>query len=162
MDPSLSLLYGWIKRTREEMLAYTQSLPLEVYTFEHPEFAYGSIRNIHAHVANCYLAWVGRFGLELERYQTKFEESSVPDVTAMRAKFLELDEVLELACSSFNRVDEPFELVRPGRDVLQVTRRWLIMHPITHEFHHKGQILALGRVLGHPFPSSHDSDLTLP
>ncbi|WP_376777678.1 DinB family protein [Deinococcus rubellus] len=36
------------------------------------------------------------------------------------------------------------------------------MHPITHEFHHKGQLLALGRVLGFPLASGGDTDLVLP
>ncbi|MGL4612054.1 MAG: DinB family protein [Trueperaceae bacterium] len=35
------------------------------------------------------------------------------------------------------------------------------MHPITHEFHHKGQALALARVLGHPHPGP-DTDLVDP
>jgi uncharacterized damage-inducible protein DinB len=36
------------------------------------------------------------------------------------------------------------------------------MHPLTHEFHHKGQMLAMGRMLGHPFPPGRDTDLVGP
>jgi uncharacterized damage-inducible protein DinB len=162
MDPSLPLLYTWAKPTREVLLDYTESLPPEVYIFEHPDFAYGSIRNIQAHVANCYLSWVGRYGLDLERYHDQFEASSLEDAPAMRTKFGEVDLVVEQACASFAQPDEIFELVRPGRDRLRVTQRWLIMHPMTHEFHHKGQLLALGRVLGHPLPAGGDTDLVLP
>ena len=160
MDPSLALLYGWIVRTREELFGYTASLPPEIYTREHPDFAYGSIRNIQAHVANCYLSWIGRYELELEHLP--FEAASVPDAGAMRARFAEVDRVVTQACRRFERPDEVFELVRPGRDTLQVSQRWLIMHPVTHEFHHKGQLLALGRVLGFPLAPSQDTDLTLP
>jgi uncharacterized damage-inducible protein DinB len=160
MDPSLALFYSWIIRTREELFDFAESLPPELYTREHPDFAYGSVRNIQAHVANCYLSWVGRYGLELEGLL--FEAASVPDAGAMRARFAEVDRVVMQACHSFERPDEVFELVRPGRDRLQVTQRWLIMHPITHEFHHKGQLLALGRVLGFPLAPGEDTDLTLP
>jgi len=40
MDPSLALFYGWIIRTREELFEYTTALPPEIYTHEHPDFAY--------------------------------------------------------------------------------------------------------------------------
>ncbi|WP_293913309.1 DinB family protein [Deinococcus sp.] len=162
MDPSLALLYGWIIRTREELFAYTASLPPAIYTREHPDFAYGSIRNIQAHVANCYLSWIGRSGLELEPSQMAFEAPSVPDAGAMRARFAEVDRVVMRACREFGHPDEHFELVRPGRDRLQVTQRWLVLHPVTHEFHHKGQLLALGRVLGYPLVPGEDTDLVLP
>ncbi len=43
-----------------------------------------------------------------------------------------------------------------------LTRRWLVLHPITHEFHHKGQVASLGRALGHPVPEGTDLDLVPP
>jgi uncharacterized damage-inducible protein DinB len=160
MNDDLKLMYNWVKRTRETLFEYTESLPNDVYTLERTDFAYGSIRNIHAHVAECYLWWVGHVGLKHE--WVDFEASSIPDVRAMRQKFLEVDAVLEEAFQEFDRLDTAFAFERPGRDTLQVTQRWLIMHPVTHEFHHKGQLLALGRALGHPLPPSGDTDLVLP
>ncbi|GAA4015603.1 hypothetical protein GCM10022631_29710 [Deinococcus rubellus] len=119
MDPSLALFYSWIIRTREELFAYTASLPSEIYTREHPDFAYGSVRNIQAHVANCYLVWVGQRGLGMERDQIAFEAASVPDAEAMRIKFAQVDRIVEKACRVFEQPDVSFELVRPGRDRLQ-------------------------------------------
>jgi uncharacterized damage-inducible protein DinB len=159
MDPLL-LMYDWVRRTREVLFEYTDSLPVDVYTLEHPDFAYGSIRNIHAHVAECYLWWVGSMGLG--RTWIDVEPSSLPDATSMRAAFAKVDLMLEEAFTKFQSLDEPLEVVRPGRDTLMVSQRWLIVHPITHEFHHKGQLLALGRVLGHPLPAGMDTDLVLP
>jgi uncharacterized damage-inducible protein DinB len=160
MNDDLKLMYGWVKRTREVLFEYTESLPKDVYTLEHPDFAYGSIRNIHAHVADCYLWWVGHVGLGREG--TDLNASSIPDVQAMRQKFLEVDAVLEEVLEKFTRSDEAFTFERPGHPRRQLTQRWLIVHPVTHEFHHKGQLLALGRVLGHPLPPSGDADLVLP
>jgi uncharacterized damage-inducible protein DinB len=99
-------------------------------------------------------------GLELEVDRTAFE--NFPDVIAMQQKFLEMDVMLELTFTSFTDLETIFEVVRPNRDTLMVSQRWLVMHPITHEFHHKGQLLALARVLGHPIPSHMDADLVLP
>ena len=162
MDPSIPLLYGWVKRTRETLFEYTDSLPYEVYTLEHADFAYGSIRNIHAHVAGCYQFWLGEMGLQRRMVYADEPANRVADAKTMRAHFAGVDALLEDAMAQFNNLDEPFEVIRPRGDRLTVTQRWLIMHPITHEFHHKGQLLALGRVLGHPLPSSLDADLVLP
>jgi uncharacterized damage-inducible protein DinB len=161
MDP-LILMYDWVRRTREILFDYTDSLPNDVYTLEHPDFAYGSIRNIHAHVAGCYQFWVGAMGLQQTISYVDEPASGLPDAASMRAAFANVDVMLEEAFEKFQSLDEPLEVVRPGRDVLMVSQRWLVTHPITHEFHHKGQLLALGRVLGHPLPSNVDTDLVLP
>jgi uncharacterized damage-inducible protein DinB len=162
MDTSLPLMYEWVKRSREVLFEYTDALPPAVYLREHPDFAYGSIRNIHGHVAGCYLSWIARYGLGLAQHQQRFEPATVANATAMRQVFSEIDTIMQQAFASFDQLDQVFTLVRPGRDVLQVTQRWLVMHPITHEFHHKGQLLALGRLLGHPLPDHLDTDLVLP
>ncbi len=160
MNDDLKLTYHWVKRTREVLFEYTESLPPDVYTLERADFAYGSIRNIHAHVADCYLWWVGQVGLGRDGLEV--EASSVPDVSAMRKAFQRVDEVLEEALTKFDHPDDLFTFERPGHPRRQLTQRWLIVHPVTHEFHHKGQLLALGRVLGHPLPPGGDTDLVLP
>jgi uncharacterized damage-inducible protein DinB len=162
MDASLPLMYDWVKRTREDVFAYTESLPNDVYLREHPDLPYGSIRDLHAHMAYAYLWWVGRYGLNLEPFQQQAETALITDVAGMRKKFLEVDAVLEKAFQTFDQLDEPLEVVRPGRDQFMVTQRWLIVRPITHEFHHGGQLLTLGRVLGHPLPEDMGTDLVLP
>jgi uncharacterized damage-inducible protein DinB len=162
LDPSLPTMYDWVKRTREDVFAYTESLPNETYLREHPGFPYGSIRDLHAHIAYAYLWWVGRYGLNLEPFQQQAETALITDVAAMRNKFLEVDAILEQAFEKFDKLDEPLEVIRPGRDQLMVTQRWLIVRPITHEFHHGGQLLMLGRLLGHPLPEDMGTDLVLP
>jgi uncharacterized damage-inducible protein DinB len=42
---------------------------------------------------------------------------------------------------------------------LEITPLWLFTHTITHEFHHKGQIVKVGRQLGYVPP---DTDLIEP
>jgi uncharacterized damage-inducible protein DinB len=110
-------------------------------------------------VAECYLGWVGESGLGLS--VPEVESAQLPDVQAMRRRYAEVDEVVDRALNEFQDLDAP--LLIPHRDsTLNVTRRWLLLHPFTHEFHHKGQLLALGRVLGHPYPPGPDTDLLLP
>ncbi len=160
MDSSLPLMYNWVKRTREAVLAYAESLPSEVYLQQHPDVPYGSIRDLQAHIANAYFIWIGRYGLGLPIMQQNLE--LLPNAIAMRKKFLEVDAVLEQAFAVFEDLDAPFEVIRPGRDQLMVTKRWLIIRPMTHEFHHQGQLLLLGRLFGYPLPEGLGADLVLP
>lgn len=162
VNDDLKTLYGWVKPTREILFEYTQSLPVDVYTLEKPEFAYGSIRNVHAHVAQCYLWWVGRIGMSIDWDLLEPHPSSLTDVSAMREQFRKVDAMVEQALETFTTPDTILEFQHPRHGVMKLTQRWLVMHPITHEFHHKGQLLAMGRMLGHPLPQELDTDLVLP
>ena len=158
MNEDLRTLYGWVKASREHLFSWAESLPAEVYTRESPDFAYGSLRNVQAHIAGCYLLWIGKCGLQQSHPPL---DTSAPDVAAMRQVYAAVDRVLEQAFEQFTQLDEPLEIQFPD-EAVQVTQRWLIMHPITHEFHHKGQMLAMGRILGWPYPPGSDTDLGWP
>ena len=159
MNADLRDLYSWVQAARERVFAWAESLPAGVYTQERRDFAYGSLRNVQAHIADCYLMWVGTRGLQ--QPGKRLDASAVPNVAAMRRVYDEVDNVLEQAFAQFTQPDE-FSDVQFHDEVLRVTQRWLVMHPITHEFHHKGQMLTMGRILGWPYPPGPDTDLGLP
>ncbi|UBV42904.1 hypothetical protein LAJ19_01355 [Deinococcus taeanensis] len=76
------------------------------------------------------------------------------DVHAMRTVFTGVERVTAGAFEHCTHPDEPRHV--PFRDeTLGVPGRWLIMHPLTHEFHHGGQMLTVGRMLGHPYLPGH-------
>lgn len=158
-NEDLRTLYTLAQGSRERVLAWLDTLPAGVFTQEHPEFAYGSLRNIGEHVTSCYRIWIGRRGLGLSFDRP--DPAGVRDVAALRALYAEVDAVVARALEEWTDLDAPLEIDWNG-EALKVTRRWLLLHPITHEFHHKGQALALGRVLGWPFPPGTDSDLPTP
>jgi uncharacterized damage-inducible protein DinB len=72
-----------------------------------------------------------------------------------------VDGIVNEALAKFTTPDEALEFAHRSGP-LKVTQRWLLLHPITHEFHHKGQLLALARILEHPLPGNVDTDLVLP
>lgn len=153
MNQDLITFYDLTKRTRAKVLDWLATLPPEVFTREHENFAYGSLKNIYAHVADCYLGWVAEVGLGRDPVEIR-----VKDVSDLRAVFAKVDATLTEALESFDNPDHPF--TSPSGQTF--TQRWLILHTITHEFHHKGQALALARVLGHPHPGNPDADLVDP
>ncbi len=154
MNQDLETFYSLVRRTRAGVLDWLDTLPLDVFTREHETFAYGSLSGIYAHIAECYLSWVGTVGLGSAE-----SEVDVGDVRALRGAFAAVDETVLEALGRFTAIDDPFSWTSPSGETSTLTRRWLILHPITHEFHHKGQALALARVLGHPHPGSPDTDL---
>jgi uncharacterized damage-inducible protein DinB len=153
----LEIFYDLARRTRSKVLDWLETLPPDVFTLEHEQFAYGSLRNIYAHSADCYLWWVGSVGLGREEVEMK-----VGDVSELRAAFTRVDATVAEALETFADLDTPLTWTSPSGHAHSLTKRWLIVHPITHEFHHKGQALALARVLGHPHPGNPDTDLVDP
>lgn len=157
MNQDLTTFYSLTRRTRTGVLDWLATLPENVFTREHDAFAFGSLRNIYAHVAACYLKWVGTVGLGREGAEVR-----VRDVNELREAFSAVDATLAEALETFTALDQPFTWTSASGYTHTLTRRWLILHPITHEFHHKGQALALARVLGRPHPGNPDTDLVDP
>ena len=158
MNDDLRTLYRLVRRTRAGVLDWLDDLPSGVVTTVHPDFAFGSLAAIYSHIADCYLRWVENIGLGRERRSGV----QAADVAALRRAFGEVDAIVDEALGTFTDLDEPMPWTFENGWKEVLSRRWLIVHPITHEFHHKGQALALARVLGHPHHGSPDTDLVLP
>lgn len=153
-------VYGWVKLTREGLLAFCDSLSLSVYTAEREGFGWGSIRNTLIHVADCYRFWLAEKALGQDA--AGYEAGKCPDVPAARRVLEAADAAVARFCDAFagDAFFRPLSLkVRWQPGPMVVTPLWLLTHTVTHEFHHKGQIVAFGRLWGHPAP---ETDLALP
>lgn len=157
MADDLRTFYGLVARTRAGVLDWLETLPEDVFSAERQDFAFGSLSRIFSHIAECYLLWLSRGGVGAAEPDLR-----ATDVAALRATFGRVDAAVELALSTFDSWDEPFVYTFEDGWQETLTQRWLILHPVTHEFHHKGQALALARVLGHPHHGSPDTDLVTP
>ena len=157
MNQDLRTFYSLTQRTRAKVLDWLEALPPDVFTQQNDGFAYGSLSAIQAHVAETYLWWVGTVGLGAKEPVVK-----VSDVQALREAFAEVDATVLEALDTFTDIDAPFVWTSSSGEDIALSKRWLILHPITHEFHHKGQALALARAMGHPHPGRPDTDLANP
>jgi uncharacterized damage-inducible protein DinB len=153
----MSIAYEWVRRTREVLLAYCEALPPTVYRQVLPAFGAQSIRDLQVHVAETYMVHLGLVAPGEQVIHPDGEDAAATrrlfgEVDALVARFLE-------RCGG--RMDQPLTVAPPWRQA-PATRspRWLLTHAVTHEFHHKGQIVKLGRLLGHPVTA--DTDLALP
>lgn len=157
MAEDLRTFYRLVQRTRAGVLDWLETLPPEVLHARRDDFAFGSLSRVYGHVAECYLLWLWRGGVGQP------ERNLQPrDAAGLREAFARVDAAVEQALSSWTDWDEPFVFTNEAGWEETLTRRWLVLHPITHEFHHKGQALALARVLGHPHHGQPDTDLAPP
>ncbi|WP_424952265.1 DinB family protein [Deinococcus sp.] len=150
----LAFLVQQTRRMRHELLSFLAPLPAEVLTASPPEYGQGSILKTLTHVADCYVVWVGRTLLE-----DHWASAETPDdLPALIGRFARVDALLEraLTCprmesgAAFDCVGMENDCVDTAGNRRQVTARWLVLHPTTHEFHHKGQVVTLLHKLGHP------------
>ncbi|GGB72108.1 DinB family protein [Fictibacillus barbaricus] len=150
--------YDWIKRTRESLFNYCETLSTLDYIKEREAFGGDSIRNLHAHVANCYRVWLGNraLGKTLPEINSEY----INNVKEMREVFRKTDILVNEFLNEFEgKWDKTIQVTfaRGGRNTF--TTLWLFTHTATHEFHHKGQIVKIGRQLGYIPP---DTDLIEP
>ncbi|KMJ57220.1 damage-inducible protein DinB [Bacillus sp. LL01] len=150
--------YDWIKRTRETLFQYCEGMPYEQYIKEVESFGGDSIRNLHVHIASCYHFWLGTHALKKSIPQT--DPNTINNVQDMRELFRKTDELVEEFLQEF---EGNWEHIIPytfkNGETSDFSTLWLFTHTTTHEFHHKGQMVKIGRQLGYNPP---DTDLIGP
>jgi uncharacterized damage-inducible protein DinB len=141
--------YEWVRKTRESLFSYCETLDPTDYIQPLEGFGGGSIRDLHGHVAECYGFWLGKFSIEESEGLGNYQLPKI--VSEMRDLFQRAD-----ACVAefFRAIEDKWETPIAGRvrwqaEPFVVTPLWLYTHAMTHEFHHKGQIVSMSRALGY-------------
>lgn len=149
--------YELVRRTREALFAYCEEFSTSDYIQQDDSAAGASIRNLHVHVADCYETWLGRRALKKQISRVNPEQ--ITSVKEVRHIFQDVDELVDEFIDAFERDWEKPIQVQWNNQTLSPTPLWLFTHTVTHEFHHKGQIVKIGRQLGYIPP---DTDLVIP
>jgi uncharacterized damage-inducible protein DinB len=139
--------YEFIKSSRRVLFEYCKTLSDQHFLIENSTFGRGSIRNLLVHIGNTYEFWIGRESL---KKSIKFTEyNSVKDVMEAEDFFTGVDLLLEEFINVYyEKYMIDIEIEIQGKVILASPLK-LFTHVITHEFHHKGQILSLSRHLGY-------------
>jgi uncharacterized damage-inducible protein DinB len=141
--------YDLIKERRETLFRYCESISNEHFTHDNEGFGGRSIQYLFVHVANTYIFWLGHFPSISNLNFAKAENyKSLDDVKTL---FKTIDEITAIFLNRFDPVPEyPITNKISGREMeLAITPLQLFTHVITHEYHHKGQILSMSRQLGY-------------
>jgi uncharacterized damage-inducible protein DinB len=139
--------YSFVRSSRQVLLEYCQQISQADLLKENSSFGRGSIRNLLVHIGNTYQFWIGKHGLNLTLNFTPYQ--SVNTVSEVDSLFSGIDFLVEkfIARSAENPLEE-FILEINGQPIAASPLK-LFSHVITHEYHHKGQILSLSRHLGY-------------
>ncbi|RYY99558.1 MAG: damage-inducible protein DinB [Chitinophagaceae bacterium] len=139
--------YDLVRSARGALLDYCASIAGADFVREHSSFGRGSIRNLLVHIANTYEFWIGQHGLERRMVFTPWQ--AVHHVADARALFTEVDALVGAFIGRFrNDYLQERELLT-GKQPVRAHPLKLFTHVVTHEFHHKGQVLSLSRHLGY-------------
>jgi uncharacterized damage-inducible protein DinB len=140
--------YELVKSSRKVLLEYCAAMVPKDLLNSNTSFGRGgSIRNLLVHIANVYESWIGQQALKKEivftTYQSKETASEL--IVLFEAVDIIMHEFLDLI-----DLPEMQQITYELNNVKQEASAYKIFsHVITHEFHHKGQILSLSRHLGY-------------
>ncbi|MDY7224182.1 DinB family protein [Halalkalibacterium halodurans] len=150
--------YRWIQQTRKTLLDACEKLSADEWTVQN---GYGlqSVRDTLVHMADCYHAWLGSFLLlKTKSPITSKEARQKMTIHDCIERFNQADVYVEEVFRLLgDQLDQPIERTIPwreGGDPISMTPRKLLTHTMTHEFHHKGQIVVMLRQLGHVPPNT--------
>jgi uncharacterized damage-inducible protein DinB len=140
--------YEFVRSSRQVLLDYCSTIDPDDFICENSSFGRGgSNRNLLVHIANTYEFWIGKWGLKKNMVFTPY--ASITNMEEIKLLFASVDhlvyEFIELWANQ-QLVEIYFEINGAKNTVLPLK---LFSHVITHEYHHKGQILSLSRHLGY-------------
>jgi uncharacterized damage-inducible protein DinB len=142
------LQYSYVCSSRSALMDYCNTIKNEDFLKETDSMGRGgSIRNLLVHIANTYQGWIKDNALKEET--TYYSAQNCTNVEMAEMIFSEVDEFMERFFESILRQNVPFITMILDDQPASVEPFKIYSHVITHEFHHKGQILSRSRQLGY-------------
>ena len=150
--------YEWVRQTRGVLLDFCSELDPDDFTRQNG-FGFQSVRDTLVHIADCYTAWLGSFVLlKTKKPLTSKEDLLELGLDEIKVRFEQVDSyVNEVLKVLKHQMDEPIQRQIPwreGGEPVSMTPSKLLMHTITHEYHHKGQVMAMAHQMGYEPPNT--------
>jgi len=141
--------YELVKSARGALLAYCATVALPDLVRPLASFGGRSMCQVLVHVAETYHNWLGT--LALRRPPVVLAAERGRDMLHLRRLYNDVDTlVTEFAHRFSGRWDETVTRTVAGQArLVSTTPLELFTHVLTHEFHHKGQVLSMSRQLGY-------------
>ncbi len=149
----LLAFHGWTQMCYRVLFEHTAQLSPEEFSRPLEGFGFPSVREQLMHIAICENYWVTRAqGLEYVRW----DDTGLVNGPAIWAAYqpVALRTREWIGGMSPEELLTPRTLLLPGDFSAQVAPAPMLHHVLTHGFHHKGQVVAMCRILGHPAPET--------
>jgi uncharacterized damage-inducible protein DinB len=149
MKPLLQAQYNSIKSARQVLLNYCGNMENADLFKPITTFNNSSINSLLIHTANTYLHWL--VFVDGEMPVNYFKEENIREITNIQSIYGQVDVVVNDFLTKYaNDYQQTSSKKLPAMNkTITVTPLELFTHAITHEFHHKGQILTMSRILGY-------------
>jgi uncharacterized damage-inducible protein DinB len=149
MQTLLAAQYEEIKSARGALFIYCQSLNSAHLLTNVPEFNNDTIMALLVHNANTYIHWLAQF--DKTEDLPFYKSSNITDLEQIAEIYEQINDIVADFLSRYSAdYTKPITQNLPRREhIITVTPLQLYTHAVTHEFHHKGQILTMSRLLGY-------------
>ena len=148
-------LHGWTHSCLDVVLDHLSGIPESDYVRAVPGFGFPTVREQMIHIFNCEGFWVHTL-----RGLPYTDRRAAECVAVADARMFQVDvsrETMEyLSGLTDEQLNANTELHFQDGDFAVRTPALVLHHMLTHAFHHKGQVAAMCRLLGHPV---RDTDL---
>jgi uncharacterized damage-inducible protein DinB len=147
--------HGWAHASIRLLLDHLSTVPEADYARALPGFGFPTLREQVIHLLNCEGFWIDT--LQGRRYtdRSPTECPTVAEATVFERE-ISLQTHAYLSVLTDEQINSDTKLYFADGDVAVRTPALVVHHVLTHAFHHKGQAVAMCRVLGYP---ARDTDL---
>lgn len=149
MHQLLSAQYENIKGSRGALLDYCGSLNAGDLFKKSITFNNNSISDLLVHNANTYISWLDNFGLDGS--MAFYENGDVSGLDEIKLIYRKIDLIVDEFLKKYgdDYLSPQTKFISRKAIALTLSPLQLFTHVTTHEFHHKGQILTMSRLLGY-------------
>lgn len=140
--------YEIVKGARHALFDYCETMDGGLFK-KVDIFNNNCISDMLVHNANTYISWLDNFGLDGSL--TFHSNSDVSSLNEIKMIFEQVDLIVNAFLKKYSDdylQPETKHIARKGI-TLTLTPLQLFTHVTTHEFHHKGQMLTMSRLLGY-------------
>lgn len=137
------------------MLDHLSTIPAGDYSKEVPGFGFPTLRAQVIHILNCEGFWIQTLQASPFEDQNPTAWPTVSDARVLQRE-VSVKTLNYLSGLNEQQLNATTELRFSEGDTAVRTPALVLHHVLTHAFHHKGQIVAMCRILGYPAP---DTDL---
>lgn len=141
--------YKFVKDSRRVLLEYCEKISYEDFIKANNNFSGRSIEFLFLHIINTYQFWLKDFPGQTDSQYISYV--SKLNLEKIREHFNETDKIVSgfLEKYSTEMDNRIIRTIKNKNISLTVTPIQLFTHVTMHEFHHKGQILTMSRLLGY-------------
>jgi uncharacterized damage-inducible protein DinB len=150
---TLTELHDAMHECLDLVLDHASGLPPGLIATEIPGFGHPTVLNQIAHVLATERGWI--CGLQLQPCVLP-DASGLTSINGLRKFRMETLDATVAYIHSLDDMELNTELDRYPDGWIGPRRApaYILFHIVTHAFHHKGQIVAMFRLLGHPAPDT--------